>query len=504
MIINHNMNAINTNRVYQENLDVLGKNTERLSSGMRINRAQDDAAGLAVSEKLRTQSRGLTQGSRNASDALDFIRTTEGHLKELTGVLQRMRVLSIQSANGTYSEEDRSAIQIEVDQLTDEIGRIADQADFNKMRALTSQRTAASDPQALTAWTLSTPVTDKPDEALVLNFVTPDFSNLFASQVEVPDPQPAAEPAPITVEPPAPLEVSSPEAAVRSTERIKIALQGIAEQQDGLTAFQVKLASLGDDAVVDIDEWEFWADWGTEDGTDAVDEAVEVPAIDTVAFLQDTESRLEEAGRILHQMRVLAVQSANFTPDDAQRLAIQAEVEQLAADLDRVAAQEEADAPASLRDQASWTLRVHVGANTNEALAVNIFAANVTHLFAGEATAPAAQDDTQPLAGGAVSRPVNVMTAIDANSSIAKIDVAIKSVTDQRSNLGAFSNGLESAFRSADYAVENLTASDSTIRDAYMADVMVEFTKNNILTQASQAMLAQANQLPQGVLQLLR
>ncbi|WP_329563017.1 flagellin [Kitasatospora sp. NBC_01266] len=135
---------------------------------------------------------------------------------------------------------------------------------------------------------------------------------------------------------------------------------------------------------------------------------------------------------------------------------------------------------------------------TDDAGAVAVFAAAVDYLYTDEITTAASQDPQQPQAR------VNVMTAIDANSSIAKIDVAIKAVTDQRSNLGAFSNRLESAIRSNDYAVENLTASDARIRDTDMAGEMVHFTKNNILTQASQAMLAQANQLPQGVLQLLR
>jgi flagellin len=323
MIINHNMNAINTNRVYGNNVKEVGKDMEKLSSGMRINRAGDDAAGLAVSEKLRTQHRGLAQGSRNAADAISFIQTTEGHLSEVSNILQRMRVLSVQSANGTYTEEDRSAIQIEVDQLTDEIARIADQADFNKMKMLTD---------------------------------------------------------------------ASAEANVRAADEL------------GMTPAKINV-------------------------------------------------------------------------------------------------------PPSLQNaQASWTLRVQVGANTNEALAVNVFAANVQHLFSGEAGvneggAAAGQQQGQGEQGAA--GPVNVMSAIEANSSIAKVDVALMAVNSQRSNLGAFQNRLESAVRSNDYAVENLTAAESRIRDTDMAAQMVEFTKDNILTQSAQAMLAQANQLPQGVLRLL-
>ncbi|WP_082120141.1 flagellin N-terminal helical domain-containing protein [Saccharothrix sp. ST-888] len=248
--------------------------------------ATEDATGVTSTSESTPGSEEQPTVLRTAADTLDFIQTTEGHLDELTSILQRMRVLSIQSANGTYSEEDRSAIQIEVDQLTDEIARVADQADFNKMRMLTD---ASAD------------------------------ANVHAA--------------------------------------------------DELGMYPAKI-----------------------------------------------------------------------------------------------------NTPASLANaQASWTLRVHVGANTNEALAVNIFAANVQHLFAGDADAPA---DQSPSEAG----PVNVTTAVEANTSIAKIDVAIKSVTDQRSNLGAFSNRLESAIRSSDYAVENLTASDSTTRDTDLAAEMVQFT----------------------------
>lgn len=324
------MNALNAARRGDINTKSLNANSEKLSSGMRINRAGDDAAGLAVSEKIRTQSRGLAQASRNASDAISFVQTTEGWLNEVTTVLQRMRVLSIQSANGTYTEEDRSAIQIEVDQLMDEIDRIGQQADFNKMKMLSADSATAN--------------------------------------------------------------------------------------------------------------------------VSAADELGMTPAkINTPASLQNS--------------------------------------------------------------QASWTLRVHVGANTNEAIAANVYAVGVAHLFAGEAAAPADQGAAAPAdqqggagaqGGAQVAGPVNVMSAIDANSSIAKIDVAIKATTDQLSNLGAFQNRLESVVRGADYAVENLTAADSRVRDTNMAREMVEFTKNNILRQASESMIAQANQIPQSVLQLLR
>ena len=139
MIINHNMSAINANRVLKfKNLDV-NKNMERLSSGLRINKAGDDASGLAVSEKMRTQISGLKQATRNAEDGISFLQATEGYLEETTTILQRIRELSIQASNGIYTAEDRMQIQVEVSQLVDEVDRIASHAQFNQLNMLTGR-----------------------------------------------------------------------------------------------------------------------------------------------------------------------------------------------------------------------------------------------------------------------------------------------------------------------------------------------------------------------------
>ena len=137
MIINHNISAIFSHRVLKFHDVDLQKDIEKLSSGMRINRAGDDAAGLAVSEKMRTQIHGLRQAERNTEDGISFIQTTEGYLGELANIVQRVRVLAVQSANGIYSAMDRQMIQVEVSALVDEIDRISSQAEFNKMKMLT-------------------------------------------------------------------------------------------------------------------------------------------------------------------------------------------------------------------------------------------------------------------------------------------------------------------------------------------------------------------------------
>lgn len=137
MIINHNVSAINSHRVLKFNNEALNKDVEKLSSGMRINRAGDDASGLAVSEKMRTQVGGLRRAEMNAEDGISLIQTTEGWLQETQEIVQRIRVLAVQAANGIYTEEDRQQIQVEVSQLVDEIDRIASQAEFNKMKLMT-------------------------------------------------------------------------------------------------------------------------------------------------------------------------------------------------------------------------------------------------------------------------------------------------------------------------------------------------------------------------------
>jgi len=136
MIINHNMSAVNAHRSLKFNQWDVDKSMAKLSSGVRINRAADDPSGLAVSEKMRTQVQGLYQATRNTEDGMSMVQTTEGYLNEMTDIVQRMRVLSVQAANGIYSNEDRNLIQVEVKQLVDEVDRIASQAEFNRFQLL--------------------------------------------------------------------------------------------------------------------------------------------------------------------------------------------------------------------------------------------------------------------------------------------------------------------------------------------------------------------------------
>jgi flagellin len=151
MIINHNLSAMFADRSLKVTQNELSKNIEKLSSGLRINRAGDDASGLAVSEKMRSQIRGLNQASMNAANGISFVQTTEGYLQETEDILQRIRELAVQSANGIYTDEDRMMIQVEVSQLVDEINRIASHAQFNGMNLLTGRFARVAGDNVVTA-----------------------------------------------------------------------------------------------------------------------------------------------------------------------------------------------------------------------------------------------------------------------------------------------------------------------------------------------------------------
>ncbi|NLK45820.1 MAG: flagellin [Treponema sp.] len=286
MVINHNMSAMYSHRVLGITNYAVQKNMEKLSSGMRINRAGDDASGLAVSEKMRSQIRGLNQASKNASNGISFIQTTEGYLNETTDILQRLRELAVQSANGIYTSEDRMQIQVEVSQLVAEVDRIASQAQFNGMNLLTGR------------------------------FARPTGENAVTASM--------------------------------------------------------------------------------------------------------------------------------------------------------------------------W---FHIGANMDQRI----------QAYIGTMTASAL--GVREICSEAI---LSLATPDDANRAINTLDEALKRVNKQRADLGGYQNRLEHAVRGIDNTAENMTASESRIRDTDMAGEMVEFTKNQILTQAGTAMLAQANSNSQNVLSLLR
>lgn len=305
MIINHNIPAFNAHRNMGINVHDANRTMEKLSSGLRINRGADDAAGLAVSEKMRSQIRGLSMASRNTQDGVSLIQAAEGFLEETTSALQRIRELAVQAANGVYEDSDRQMIQTEVGQLVNEVQRIAEQAEFNTKTL---------------------------------------FLGRYSSEEQL------------------------------------------------------------------------------NDGTSA-------PATDAP--------------------------DATTTGESGEGTGI----------------------------------RIHVGANMDQFVRVHI----------GDMSANGLGLTGEDPSGVAV----NVSTVADANRTLAVVDGALSKVTNQRTDLGAMQNRLETAQRGIDVAVENLQSAESRIRDADMADFMIDFVKDNILTQSAISMVAQANLRPQAILRVL-
>jgi flagellin len=232
MIINHNMSAIYAQNRLQMNNNSVTKSMEKLSSGLRINRAGDDASGLAVSEKMRGQIRGLHQASRNASNGISFIQATEGYLQESQDILHRMRELSVQSANGIYSDEDRMQIQVEISQLVDEVDRIASHAQFNGMNMLTGRFAREMGENTVTAsmWFHIGANMDQRERVFVGTMTSAALGvrNLGTQEI---------------------LTIATPEDANRSIGTLDTALRSINKQRADLGAYQNRL----EHAVIGID-----------------------------------------------------------------------------------------------------------------------------------------------------------------------------------------------------------------------------------------------------------
>ena len=383
MIINHNMNALNAHRNMNVNNTAAGKSMEKLSSGLRINRAGDDAAGLAISEKMRGQIRGLEQSSRNASDGISMIQTAEGALNETTNILQRMRELAVQASNDTNTSSDREEIQKEIDALTQEVDRIANNTEFNTQKLLNGNKSGE------------------------------------AGKVEI----------------------SAEVQEVKGT--FEVTLPNTVQNGDKITIDGKEIALTQADAQTEI--------------SNALGGKYTVT-------LNNTSLKLEQVkGEDKKNM------SINFKGKDLQ-VTTKAGVTQADAVLNE------------------GTVKLQVGANAKQSMTIEI----------GDMRAKAlgvANDQGEAL---------SVKTSEDANKAIEAFDAALNTVSSQRANLGAVQNRLEYTISNLDNTAENLTSAESTLRDVDMASEMMEYSKNNILNQAAQAMISQANQQPQNVLQLLR
>ena len=404
MVVQHNLTAMNSNRMLGVTTSAQAKSTEKLSSGYKINRAADDAAGLSISEKMRKQIRGLTQASSNAQDGISAVQTAEGALNEVQDMLQRMNELAVKAANGTNSEDDRNYIQDEVNQLIKEIDRVSTTTKFNETYLLKGDETAKVD--------------------------------------------------------------------------------GVAD-----TTIAGTVGTAGTKAALEIDLSKLEAKEGKSDitvGVGGKSYSVTVEKGDDAKAIGDKLEAAMNADPIVDKI------GGKFTATNTDgKIA-------LAATNNGVTELKTGDA-VTVKSSGILTLKLHVGADStaDNQISVDIkqMSADVLGLKTGKSTTTAAKNDTLLVNG---SNDDNARKAIDTIAS------ALQEVSKQRSALGAAQNRLEHTIANLDNVVENTTSAESSIRDTDMATEMVKYSNNNILAQAGQAMLAQANQSNQGVLSLLQ
>ena len=410
MVVQHNLSAMNANRMLNVTTSAQSKSTEKLSSGYKINRAADDAAGLSISEKMRKQIKGLTQASSNAQDGVSAVQTAEGALTEVHSMLQRMNELAVQSSNGTNSQTDRKAIQDEIDQLSSEIDRVSETTKFNETYLLKGDATKTTKATFMkSGYAIGGTALYKKGENTALTSATLKEALAKGEKIYTEDKD-------------------------GDQDDSHLAVKG--EHY----AYVTKLYDADGKEV----SAENVAAGKKADGKTDADKYFTSSAADTGVTNKTT---LEVA------KGATAGQSVSFTE--------------------------------STPVNGSISFSLHVGADSaaDNKIVVNI--------------------DSMSAAGIGV-KGLKVDTEDDATAAIDRIAEAVQKVSSQRSTLGAVQNRLEHTIANLDNVVENTTSAESRIRDTDMAQEMVNYSKNNILAQAGQSMLAQANQSNQGVLSLLQ
>ena len=459
MVVQHNMQAANANRMLNVTTSAQSKSTEKLSSGYRINRAADDAAGLTISEKMRKQIKGLDRASTNAEDGVSAVQTAEGALTEVHSMLQRMNELATQAANGTNSKDsDRQAIQDEIDQLTTEIDRVSETTKFNETYLLKGEAgTKTINMKAHDAGLKGT-LTDNGDgtATFVMDSLKDGDSVSIGGKTYTIGSKKDDVVAKITAAGQK-FTVNGQEITTVDTYTDKDT-----EQKAGKYTVADAKALVKDGATVKLgtDEYKVMTDKDTN-GIDDTDASV---------ISKDVAYNLASK-------ELLAANQIGDTKGSAKVENTNAK----AADGSFKITTGQADVANSL----SFSLHVGADADMTNKIQVNIDAMDSASLGIKGLNV---KDDS----GNAATY------AVDAISD------AISKVSSQRSSLGAVQNRLEHTINNLDNVVENTTSAESRIRDTDMAEEMVNYSKNNILAQAGQSMLAQANQSNQGVLSLLQ
>ena len=458
MVVQHNMQAANASRMLNITAGQQAKSTEKLSSGYRINRAADDAAGLSISEKMRKQIRGLDQASTNAQDGVSAVQTAEGALTEVHSMLQRMNELSVQASNGTNSQTDRDAIQSEIEQLTTEIDRVAETTKFNETYLLKGDDNAATKEVYMKAH----------DAGLKGSLTDGETTGTFKVAAGALDAGKSVTIGGKNYTIGATLDETKKLAAdQKATNGAKVTVNGVEYTSDG-TDLKAGATTLDTDAIKAGDTVSY-------NGTTltAMNDA-DGDGID------DSDSSVISAAHAVDLMKA-ELTAANNIGATKSAATVTAGTYAKATGVEFTIAKGKADAA----QQLSFNLHVGSDADMTNKINVNIETMNSAYL-------------------GIQGLNVSDDSGKAATYAIDAISDALQKVSDQRSSLGAIQNRLEHTIDNLDNVVENTTSAESRIRDTDMADEMVKYSKNNILTQAGQSMLAQANQSTQGVLSLLQ
>ncbi|SFT48876.1 flagellin [Lachnospiraceae bacterium XBD2001] len=467
MVVQHNMQAMNSNRMLGVTTSAQGKSTEKLSSGYRINRAADDAAGLAISEKMRKQINGLDRASTNAQDGVSSVQTAEGAMNEVHSMIQRMNELAVQAANGTNSDSDRQAIQNEITQLTTEIDRVAETTKFNETFLLKGDPSAAKKNISLKGHDAGlagkmvqdtdTATGEKINGQYVLEvdeLHTNDVVNIGGLQYTIVSAHSGTSPYTGDFEN---KKVTADEAyQLMQIELFKANMVGIAELTPAAQAGLVEPVKSATDITNNLGVFQGTYTSGT--GTASL-------ANNYTRFDNQTVSGAAAGGN------PVANTVANVVQDTGNHRKFTITT-------------------GSVETAKELSFNLHVGADAalSNKIVVDIETFNSTYLGINKLDVVGPDGD-------------NGITATYAIDAIAD---ALQKVSDQRSMLGAIQNRLEHSIANLDNVVENTTAAESRIRDTDMAEEMVQYSKNNILAQAGQSMLAQANQSTQGVMSLLQ
>ena len=461
MVVQHNLQAMNANRMLNITTGSQSKSAEKLSSGYRINRAADDAAGLSISEKMRKQIRGLDQASTNAEDGVSAVQTAEGALTEVHSMLQRMNELAVQASNGTNSQTDRDAIQSEIDQLTTEIDRVAETTKFNETYLLKGDADGATkdvymnghdaglkgtltDGATTATFKVAAGALDAGKKVTIggkeysIGSTAAEAKKLYAADAADGTGKVKIDGKEYTLKDTAP---DTGAGEISKTELDKLVKAGVTVEYGG-KSLTVMNDNGGD---------------GVDDSDSSIISADKAKALMT--------AELTTANNIGATKTAATITAGTYASDTGMEFTI-------------------TKGTAEVAEKLNFNLHVGSDADMTNKINVNIETMNSSYL-------------------GIKGLNVADDTGVAATYAVDAIADALQKVSDQRSSLGAVQNRLEHTIANLDNVVENTTSAESRIRDVDMAEEMVEYSKNNILAQAGQSMLAQANQATQGVLSLL-